>query len=208
MSQVFVRTLASVLAVVICTVFASAQPRAQDGPVLQPEDSAAPPPMKHIPDATRAQLAAASDVKARTRLMLELAEERLARAAEHTAAERFEEASGELGVYEALVEDGIRSLRNSGKPANRNRDLFKRIELALRSHLPRIETIRRTTPSLNAVHVKATLDFVRNARSDALNAFYDDTVIPDASDNKDASPDDQQHVKGSRSVARDKETKP
>ncbi len=62
---------------------------------------------------------------------------------------------------------------------NKTRDLFKRIEVSLRMHIPRLENIRRTTPSAYAVYVKETLDFARRARTESLNAFYDDTVLPD-----------------------------
>jgi hypothetical protein len=33
------------------------------------------------------------------------------------------------------------------------------------------------TPAEHAVHVKAICEYARNARSEALNAFYGDTVI-------------------------------
>ena len=152
--------------------------RAQGGVDTQ---EAAPPPMKYIPPSERALLNEARDAKARTRLSLELAETRLLRAAQYTGVERFEAASAELGIYQAIVEDAVRFLYESGKGDNRTRDLFKRLDLALRAHGPRIETIRRSTPSEDASNVRAAYDATRRARTAALNAFYGDTVMHEAS---------------------------
>lgn len=154
-----------------------AQPQ---GPTAQQQDDAAPPPMRHIPDDLRRQLDATRDLKARTRLSLDFADAAITRCAEHASAERFEQATGELGVYEAIVEDAIRFVQNSGKVTNKQRDLFKHIEMTLRAHVPRLETIRRGLPAAHAVYVKTTIDFVRDQRDRALNSFYDDTVIPEA----------------------------
>jgi hypothetical protein len=141
---------------------------------------AAAPPLRYLPDDVRRQLdAEASDPKARSRLSIQLAEERLARAAAASDAERFEEATNELGVYEAIVADVIRYVQTSGRSGNKQRDLFKRIELALRAHVPRLETLRRGLPAAHAVYAKATIEFVRVQRDQALNAFYDDTVVPE-----------------------------
>jgi hypothetical protein len=169
----------------LASFVAQAQPQAAATP--QQQDDAAPP-MRHLPDAVRKQLDDAHDLKSRTRLSLELADASITRATEHATAERFEQATSELGIYEAIVEDSIRFVQRSGKVTNKQRDLFKRIEMALRSHVPRLETIRRTLPAAHAVYVKTTIEFVRDQRDRALNAFYDDTVIPDASPSKDKSP--------------------
>jgi hypothetical protein len=142
--------------------------------------AAAAPPLRYLPDDVRRQLEAeARDPKARSRLSLQLAEDRLARAAAASDAERFEESTNELGVYEAIVEDLIHYVQTSGRSGNKQRDLFKRIELALRAHVPRLETIRRGLPAAHAVYAKATIEFVRVQRDQALNAFYDDTVVPE-----------------------------
>ncbi|MCA1593636.1 MAG: hypothetical protein LC754_13490 [Acidobacteria bacterium] len=193
---------ACVLVCAACLVFVA---RGQQGPVTHSEDTS-PPPMKYIPSEIRAQLDGERELKDRTRLSLELAEQRLARAAEETTAERFEQAGSELGVYQAVIEDAIHFLRNTGKIKNKTRDLFKRIELTLRSHMPRLETIRRSTPSSYAVHVKETMEFVRQSRTDALNSFFDDTVLPEPSD-KNEKPGDE-HAKGTPLSVTGKEKKP
>lgn len=154
----------------------------------------AAPPMKYIPPAERALLGEARDAKARTRLSLELAETRLLRAAQYTGVEQFDAASRELGIYQAIVEDAVRFLYRQGKGDNRTRDLFKRLELTLRAHGPRIETIRRSTPSEDAVNVRAAYDAMRRARTAALNAFYGDTVMRESPSREESAPASTQRI--------------
>jgi hypothetical protein len=137
--------------------------------------------MRYIPEALRAQLNAVRDMKGRTRLSLELADAQIVLADGHVAADRFEEATRELGIYEGLISDAISFIQKSGPVDNKRRDQYKRIELTLRAHVPRIEGIRRSLPSQHAVYAKATLDYIRGLRTEALNAFYDDTVLREMS---------------------------
>lgn len=141
----------------------------------------APPPMKFVSRDERAQLSATQDIKGRTRLSLELAEARLLRAEELAAQQQFDAAASHLGAYQGLIEDAMRYLSDMGSDSGKVRDNFKRLELALRKHGPRIESIRRVTPYEHAVNVKAVLDYTRDARSNALNSFYGETVLPDVS---------------------------
>lgn len=135
------------------------------------------PPKKYIPAEMRAQLGSAKNMKERVKLAILLAEERLRLAVEHTQAERFVRAGAELGVYQALMDDAILFVKRNGEDNDKTRDTFKRLELALRSHVPRIESLRRVTPSEEAVYVKDCIEFVRVARSRALDSFFDDDVI-------------------------------
>jgi hypothetical protein len=177
------RRAARLLAALACVALAcasaaaqaeSAAPRGGDDPVT------APPPLRYVPDDVRRQLDAESrDVKARTRLSLQLADERLARASAAIDADRFEEATKELGVYEAIVADSIHFVQASGRTGNKLRDIFKRIEMTLRSQVPKLESLRRGLPAAHAVYARATIEFVRTERDEALSAFYDDTVIPE-----------------------------
>jgi hypothetical protein len=169
-----------------CVEAAGQTPAAAPRPA---REDAAPPPMRYLPEETRAKLAAAArDMKDRTKLSIELAEARLNSAAAHTAADRFDAATLELGIYQAIVADAVAFLKGTGKSSNKVRDLIKRVELALRSHVPRLETLRRSLPSQHAVHVQTTLDFVRDARTEALEAFFDDSVIPDRAAPKAGDP--------------------
>jgi hypothetical protein len=147
---------------------------------------APPPPMKFVSRNERTQLLAARDAKARTRATIELAEARLSRAEQLTAGQQYEAASNELGSYQGLVEDALSYLDGTA-PKKDSRDTYKRLELALRTHCARLEAIRRVTPSEYAVHVKAICECARNARTEALNAFYGDTVIRDLSANDEKS---------------------
>lgn len=167
---------ARVFFALVCLALACGVASAQDTSTKHQEDGA-PPPMRYVPEPLRSQLSAARDLKARTRLSLELADAQITRAGEHAAADRFEEATRELGIYEALIRDAMTFVQKSGPVDNKRRDQYKRIELALRAHVPRIETIRRGLPASNAVYAKATLDYIRGLRTEALNSFYDDTVL-------------------------------
>jgi hypothetical protein len=175
LSQMFGVRGARALLIFACALCLSAAVRAAQNPA--PADDPTPPPKIYVPEEVRQQLSASKDAKARTKLSLTLSEERLQRAATHTSAEQYEAAGRELGIYQAIVEDAIRHIQNHVKKDGQRRDLFKRMELTLRAHMPRIETLRRMTPSEDAVHIRGCMDFVRDARVEALNSFYDDTVI-------------------------------
>ena len=156
-----------------------AQQQESAQPARQREDTPlVPPPLRHLPEEIRSRLSTAKDLKARTKLSIEIADDRLVRAASHAGADRWDAATAELGIYEAVVRDAVTNLQRQSTQKNRHRDIIKRIEMALRSHLPRVETLRRGLPAPYAVHAQSTLDYVRDLRSETLNAFYDDTVIP------------------------------
>jgi hypothetical protein len=143
----------------------------------------APPPMRWVPDAARAQLAAAPDAKARVKVTLAMLEERLARAEQLTAAGRFDPAAAELGIYQALAEDVIEYLRPVGRTADGarvdgpTRDRYKQLELTLNKHTARIEALRRVTPQDAQRNVRDAFLRVRDLRTEALNAFFGNTVL-------------------------------
>ena len=141
----------------------------------------APPPMKFVPRSERSQLSATRDAKARTRAAIELAELRLTRAEELTAVQQYDGASAELGVYQGLIEEALYPL-NDGRKNNKQRDIYKRLELALRAHCARIEAISRITPNEYAVNIKVICECTRRARTEALNGFYGDTVVRELSE--------------------------
>jgi hypothetical protein len=155
-----------------CAALLSPEARAQDL-VLPPQ--AAPPPMVYIPEDVRKQLLSARDEKARTRLSIELAEARLARAEQQTELKQFNAATAELGIYQALFEDALQYLHRltTGSP----RDLYKRLEQALHKHAARIEAMRRSTPSEFSGNILSLLRLVRDLRTEALESFYGNTVL-------------------------------
>ena len=154
----------------------------------------APPPMRYVPEQLRAQLDAASaNAKDRLRLSLALMEQHLARAEQHTASQRYDAAAADLGVYLALVDDALVSLRTvgrsrEGKVDAGTRDLYKRLELTLNKHTARIESVRRGTPELYARNVREAFRHARARRTEALDSFFVETVVRPANGASAAPP--------------------
>lgn len=158
----------------------SQQPQTQEIP--------APPPVKVISALEREQLNAARDPKARVRLSITLAEAHLTRAEVHTAEREYDNASGEAARYWAIVENAFAYLRGLKSGNNKNRDHYKRLELALRAHGPRLSGVRRTTPAEYAIWIKEIEDNARSSRTEALNSFYGDNVVRDTHRTPDLRP--------------------
>ena len=174
--------LGALLAIILCV---NARVSAQDRLFVP---SPAPPPMKFIPGPDRAQIASTQDAKSRLKASILLAEIRLSRAEQFTVDQRFIAATTELGIYQALIEDVLRFLGQQKADTNKTRDLYKRLEIQLRIHATRIESMRRVTPVAFAVHVKATWDFADKARAQALNGFFNDTVLVGRSEEDENTP--------------------
>ncbi len=172
---------ASATLVLIFTLLACAGAQAQDGAAPQsPQREDGPPPLRYLPPDVRQQLDGAKDAKARARLSMDIAEARLLRAAQLADEDKFAASTAEIGIYEAVVEDTVRTLHASnggGRANNKLRDIFKRVEITLRSHVTRLESIRRVLPERHAVYLKDAIDFVRDRRDQALAAFYSDSVL-------------------------------
>jgi len=163
-------------------------------PVLSWQDSrvqepTAPPPLKTISRLERSQLTDSKDAKARVRTTLELALVHLAEAEAQTSQHDYPAAAAGAGRYWALVEDLFAFLKTMRADSDKTRDLYKRVEMALRAHGPRLSAIRRGTPAEYSVWIKEIEDFARNGRTEALNSFYGHTVF------RDKPPDQQQASK-------------
>jgi Arc/MetJ-type ribon-helix-helix transcriptional regulator len=152
-----------------------------------------PPPMRFVLPEDRNQLAAIKDPKARVRVTIELTEARLTKIEQLTAEKSFPEASEVLGNYLGLVEDAMQFVGHMTPDKNSTRDLYRRLDIALRAQIPRLAVMRRDTPADYSIHLKAAEEFVRNARSDALDSFYGHTVLRESpnSDAKNASPENK-----------------
>jgi hypothetical protein len=85
----------------------------------------------------------------------------------------------ELGYYQGVVDDALKFLATLSAKKNKTRDNNKRLELALRPHVSRLETMRRETPAIYGGNFRAMIEYVRAARDQALESFYDDTVLRD-----------------------------
>ena len=173
-------SLGALLAIVLCV---NARVHGQDQPFV-PSPSA-PPPMKFIPGPDRTQLLAVQDAKSRLKASILLAETKLLRAEQLTVDQRFIAATTELGVYQAIIEDVLRFLSQQKTDSNKTRDLYKRLEIQLRVHATRIESMLRVTPAAYAVHVKAIWDFTDSARAQALNGFFNDIVVSGSLDDRE-----------------------
>jgi hypothetical protein len=141
--------------------------------------------MRFVPRDDRSQLTEAKDAKMRVRLSLELADARLARIEELTSQKQFEQASEALGNYLGLIEDAKHFIGSLIQDKNSTRDLYRRVDIALRAHIPRLVVARRATPNDYAVHIKTAEEFARNTRSEVLESFYGNTVLRETgADNK------------------------
>jgi hypothetical protein len=167
------------LATVLLLAFACVpSARAQDDkPTPQPTPLTAPPPLKLIPKEERAQLDQTKEPKDRLKLTLELAVVHLTRAEQLTNQTEYEKAQEEVGMYHALIENSLEVLGTLKRDSGKTRDLYKRLELALRAHGPRLTAMRRVTPIEFAVWIKKVEDFARDGRTEALNSFYGHTVL-------------------------------
>jgi len=159
------------LAATYVAALAGKEPRAQE--------QIAPPPLKIITRQERSQLDESKDPKSRMKITLEFAETHLANAEHHTSQHEYDSAAAEAGMYWALVENALTFMKTIDRDNNRKRDLYKRLELALRSHGPRITLMRRSTPTEYSVWIKEIEDFARKGRTEALNSFYGNTVVRD-----------------------------
>jgi hypothetical protein len=145
----------------------------------RPLDQTAPPPLKIILRLERNQLNGSKDDKARVKLSIELAETHLTNAENQTSQQQFDHAAAEAGMYWAIIEDVLKFMKTVERDNNRKRDLYKRLELSLRAHVPRLSIMRRSTPADYAVWIREIEEFARKGRTEALNSFYGHTVIRD-----------------------------
>ena len=144
-------------------------PRTQEQP--------APPPLKILTRLERSRLNESKDAKARIKTTIELAENHLTNVETQTAQHEYDNAAAEAGMYWALVDDAFSFMKTIESDGNARRDLYKRLELSLRAHGPRLSIVRRGTPSEYAVWIKQIEDVAREGRTQALNSFYGHTVI-------------------------------
>jgi hypothetical protein len=165
--------------VAVCSLPASSFAQQPRGPQLP-----APPPMRFVSRDERSQLSAARDSKSRLRTTIELAETHLARAEESTSQKKFDQASEEIGRYLGLIDDARQVLGTLVRDKNSTRDLYRRFDIVLRAHVPRLAVMRRTTPADLAVHIKTAEEFARDTRTEALESFYGHSVLREDNDNQ------------------------
>ncbi len=139
----------------------------------------APPPLKILSKDEAKQLNAEADVKRRTRLALDLMEIRLKKAEELNAQKKYAEMFNELGDFNALIDKTLEYLDKNDNGRGKVLNDFKRVEMSLRTFLPRLELIRRDLPLKYEFYVRSLAKDVRAARSKAIEPFFGNTVIKD-----------------------------
>lgn len=138
-----------------------------------------PPPIKTLSKEERKSLEGEKDNRKRSRLAVDLMEGRLRRGEELSRASSFRAMFFELGVFQGLMEDNLRHLQRTNRGTGRDLDNFKRFELALRLFSPRIEILRRESPTRYEGYLMSLLKGLRDARSEAVKPLFGDSVIPD-----------------------------
>ena|SRR5687767_3838232 len=136
-----------------------------------------PPPMRFVARDDRSQLTTTRDAKGRVKLTIELAAARLTQIEALTSQKEFEKASEALGTYLGLIEDAMQFIGGMPREKTSTRDLYRRLDIALRAQIPRLAVMRRDTPSDYAIHLKTAEEFARNTRTEALESFYGNTVL-------------------------------
>jgi len=139
-------------------------------------DDVAPPPLKVISKEEKQQLSSESGVKDRTSIYLILLETRLKRAEDLSAQDDFGSALNQFGSYEGLLGNMVDFLTAENKD-RKALGSFKKLELALRAHTVRIETVRRTMPYKYAFHVSRLQKFIRRSRATATESLFSDSVV-------------------------------
>lgn len=145
--------------------------------------------MRVVSREERSQLSAAKDSKARLRTSIDLAANRLTRVEDFTSQKEFDKASEELGGYLGLINDVRAFFGGMDRDKSSTRDLYRHLEIALRAHIPRLAVVRRSTPAVYALHIKAAEEYVRDMRAEALDSFYGHTVLREDSSSGDRKPE-------------------
>ncbi len=162
-------------AALVCALAGSA-------PAQQPRSPrmAAPPPMRCVSSLERSELTAARDSKSRVRTTIDLAAIRLTRSEEFTSQKEFDRASEELGGYLGLIDNVRAFISGLNREKGSTRDLYRHLEINLRAHIPRLAVMRRSTPAGYAGNLKDAEEYLREARAEALDSFYGQSVLRDA----------------------------
>ena len=140
----------------------------------------APPPLKIMSKGEKEQLEAENEIKDRTKLALDFMAARLTKAEEFDAQDKFLEMYEELGKFHALMDYTLNYLNRNDDGSRKVMNNFKRFEIGIRAYAPRLENVRRRLPIRYEPYVKSLLEQIRDTRGKAVEAFFDDSVVPQA----------------------------
>jgi hypothetical protein len=143
----------------------------------------APPPLKIMPKGEKEQLEAKTDIKERTKLALMLMDARLKKAEELDTQDKFHEMYDELGKFHAVMDYTYNFLYRNGNGSSKVLSNFKRFEIGIRAYVPRIEVVRRNLPIKYESYLRNLIKQIRDTREKTVDAFFDDSVVPQAKNN-------------------------
>jgi hypothetical protein len=106
-------------------------------------------------------------------------EQRLKEAETLYSREQYREMFDKLGSFQALVDNTLDFLKQNDNGRGKVLNNFKRFEMSLRAFLPRLELIRRELPTQFEPYVRNLAKYVRDARSKAVEPFFDNSIVKD-----------------------------
>ncbi len=142
-----------------------------------PPKDVSPAPVKTLHESEEKALKNETGIKSRTDLSVKLMEARLANAQEFIKKPSFQQALNELGSYQTLLEDALNFLKKNDSENGKVQNNFKKLEIILRKHTTQLELVRREMPYKFAWHVGKLMKAVRDARSEAIEPLYSDTIV-------------------------------
>jgi hypothetical protein len=137
-----------------------------------------PPPKIELSKDEKTSLEGEKDVKKYTNLAIDFMELRLNKAEDLANSQSFNDVLQELGGFHALMNTTLQFLNRNNTGNRKILTTYKRFELALRSFMPRLETIRREMPERHEIYVVKLLNLVRDGRTKAVEPLFADTVVP------------------------------
>lgn len=170
--QITIFSLRSIILLLISHCLFSAASAQPD----KPKDLV-PPPLAVVSKDEKSRLDAESDVKKRTQLAIDLMDARLLKATELSTKNQYKESLEELGGFQSLLRNAFNFLKRNDNGSRKILNNYKRFEISLRGFMPKLEIIRRDMPVKYGYHVRALMKYVRDARADAVEPLFDDTVL-------------------------------
>ena len=144
----------------------------------QAEPGDMPPPPRIFSKTERTALDRETDLKGRTKLALDLMETRLAKAEGAHDRNELDAMFTELGAFHGLVDDTLEFLTSKSRGNRKAPANLKRFEIGIRQFAPRLEVIRRDLPAKYEFYVRRLAIYLRDARSQAIEPLFGNTVVP------------------------------
>jgi hypothetical protein len=80
-------------------------------------------------------------------------------------------------MFEALMDDSVTYLAKKDNDSNKVLDALRKLEIGLRTFMPRLETIRRLLPLNCDDYVRKLMKNLRDARAKAVDPMFSDNVV-------------------------------